>query len=93
MVRYAIVGAELSERRGVELLPVVTDKYSRDPGLANNVSFHKALHLLFCDCCQWLDLGPFGEVIHHYYRESDLALPRRQRSYNVDSPLGQGLWA
>ena len=89
MVRYTIIRVELFERWGVKLLLVITNKHAEDPEPANNISIHKAFHILFCDRRQRLNLSPLCEVVHRNYYESDLALTYRQRAYDVDSLLGK----
>ena len=58
--------AEVFEKVGIELSPVVPDQSSWDPKSYNDVLLHKAPRVLFGNGGQWFGLDPLGEIIGGY---------------------------
>ena len=81
------LGAKAFESLVVELFSIVLyqcfwDSEPTDYGPSNEVA-----HFLLGDCCQWLGLSPFSEVVHSYNNELALTLPNRKGPEYVQSPL------
>ena len=74
------LGVKISEFWVVELLSVIRHQSFRDSKPTDYGQPNEVAYLLLGDCCQWLGLRPFGEVVHSYNGE-----------FALTSSNGQGL--
>ena len=74
------LGAKVFEFMVVELLSIFRYQWFWDPEPTNYGPPNEVTYLLLGDCCQWLGLCSFGEVVHSYNGE-----------FALTSSNGQGL--
>ena len=80
---------KVPEHITVELLSIVRDEDLRDSEAANDAFPYEVSDILLHDSGQWFCLDPFGEVVDSYNEEFKLPYLDGERSYYVQSPLGE----
>lgn len=85
-VGYSI---ELIDHLRGKLGSIVCDYIFLNTEPSNKFFLAENFHPLSCDCRHWFCFDPFGEVVHRYNEELDLADCWWERAEDVNSPDGK----
>jgi hypothetical protein len=93
MISDPVFLTKYPEWSAVKLSPIVRDQYPGNAEMGYDVLPHKLFGISIRDMCQWFRLYLFSEIIHGYNKL--LAVPRSsgERSYYIQTPLGEWPWA